>query len=93
MIALTPVLRSGNIAACAYDPVAHIVAVEFSGGAVWHYKHVPPEVGEVMMQVVQQANAAHESGMAHDSAETPSVGRYFAAMVRGKYDGEKIISE
>lgn len=94
MIALTPVLHSSNIAACAYDPVAHILAVAFKpSGEVWHYKHVPLEVGEVMMTVVRQANAEHENGMAHDSSETPSVGRYFAATVKGHYDAEKIVAQ
>lgn len=93
MIALTPVLHSSNINAAAYDPVSHVLAVEFSGGIVWHYREVPPSVGEVMMTVVQQANAAHESGLALDSDETPSVGRFFAAMVRGKFDSEKVTAE
>ena len=93
MIALTPVLHSSNINAVAYDSVAHVLAVEFSGGAVWHYRDIPPSVGEVMMEVVQKANAAHESGLALDADETPSVGRFFSAMVRGKYDGEKVTAE
>ena len=90
MIALTPVLHSSNINAVAYDSVAHVLAVEFSGGTVWHYREVPPSVGEVMMTVVQQYNTAHESGMELDADETPSVGRFFSAMVKNHYEAVKI---
>lgn len=92
MIALTPVLKSSNIAGVAYDYLHEILAVEFSGGTVWHYKHVPQEIGQGMMWVVQQANSVAETGLAMDDDDKPSVGRFFAARVKGKYDAEKIVT-
>lgn len=90
MIALTPVLRSSNITGVAFDSANRILAMAFLGGSTWHYRDVPPEVGDVMMQVVQQANVAVESGLALDADETPSVGRFFAAKIKKQYDAEKI---
>lgn len=42
-ITLTP-CKSSNIMAHGYDAVTRTLAIQFSGGAVWHYAGVPPEI-------------------------------------------------
>lgn len=92
MIALTPVLKSSNIDAMAYDAANHVLAVAFKpAGVVWHYREVPETVGEMMMGVLERANEVTESGMAIYEDDTPSVGRALAEMVKGKYHAEKIV--
>lgn len=42
-ITLTP-CKSSNIVAHGYDAVTRTLAIKFSGGVVWHYTGVAPEL-------------------------------------------------
>lgn len=37
-------VKSANLKAVGYDPTTKTLAIEFSGGNVYHYSGVPPEL-------------------------------------------------
>ncbi|HWH83198.1 MAG TPA: KTSC domain-containing protein [Burkholderiaceae bacterium] len=48
MIALTKISNSSMIAAHGYDPVHQVLAVEYHGGSVFHYKGVEPDIAAAL---------------------------------------------
>lgn len=43
-ITMSPV-QSSNVQAAGYDPISQTMAVQFKGGATYHYAGVPPQLG------------------------------------------------
>lgn len=67
-------LKSSNLAAAGHDAATNTLAVHFTNGSVYHYKDVPADVANGLMENV-------------------SPGRYFAANIRGAFDGERVVDE
>lgn len=67
-------VMSSNIRAVGYDHELRTLAVEFTSG-LYHYRDVPPEVDAAIREI---------------EAAGGSVGRFFAAHVRGRFVADKV---
>lgn len=72
-------VNSSNIEACGYDCEARKLTIRFKGGATHHYSDVPTEL--------------HEQMMAENEREGGSVGKFFHAQIRNKFESVRAEDE
>lgn len=65
-IARTPIVGSSNIVAIGYDPPSQTLAVEFKGGAVYHYGNVGVPMHDALMRAESKGKVLDQMKKAFD---------------------------
>ena len=87
-----PILRvsvvSSNLVSIGYDAPTRTLAVEFKGGAVYHYGDVPVELFDALMGAESKGRLLHVMKTAFDE-KTGQPLYPVKKMASGTYPGEK----